>query len=75
MQDRLKSKFSKIEIRPYPPISASLLSKNGLKSTKFLWETGVICNLKKIRILDSSIISMIKSLKSQGLGQKSSGKP
>ena len=75
MQDRLKSKFSKIEIRPYPPISASLLSKNGLKSTKFLWETGVICNLKKIRILDSSIISMIKSLKSQGSGQKSSGKP
>ena len=35
------------------------------------------CNLqfKKIRILDSSIISTIKSLKSPCSGQKSSGKP
>ena len=64
MQDRLKSKFSKIGIRPYSPISASPLAKNGLKTTKFLWEIGVNCNLEKIRILDSSIISTIKSLKS-----------
>ena len=68
------SNFSKIEIRPYPPISACLLSKNGLKSTKFQWEIGVTCNLRKIRILDSSIISTIKSLKSWGSGQKSPGK-